>query len=265
VSQVNQELMTGIEAWRTRLLHDIKIKYLFVDGVYFSMRIKGSVEKVPMLVVIGVTEAGKRLILCIQQGDKDAASSWREIFKDLKTRGLDHLRIQLGIMDGLTGLERVFKEEFPNGKVQRCTVHVCQNVLTKTPKKLKEKVSDRLRDIFYASNRETALKRYKTFYEEYESTIPSAVRSLENSIRSCLTFFSFPEDEWRSLRTTNIIERLNKEFKRRTKPMEILAGEKSAYRLLCFIALKMEIGWRKAPFGTNNLKLPVCEEFTQST
>lgn len=265
VSKVNQELLTGIETWRTRCLKDVKVKYLIVDGVNFSMRIEKSIEKVPMLVVIGVTEDNKRFILCIQQGDKDSASSWREVFKDLKARGLDHLRVQLGIMDGLTGLERVFKEEFPNGKVQRCTVHVCRNVLTKTPKKLKEKVTDRLRDIFYASSKEAAIKCYHSFYEEYENSIPSALKSLENSIQSCLTFYAFPKEEWGSLRTTNSIERLNKEFKRRTKPMEILAGEKSAYRLLCFIALKMEIGWRKAPFGRKNMKLPVFEKFTQST
>lgn len=265
VSHVNQELLTGIETWRNRPLNDFKVKYLIVDGVYFSMRVEKSIEKIPMLVVIGVTESNQRLILCIQQGDKDSASSWREIFKDLKKRGIDHLLVQLGIMDGLTGLEKVFREEFPKAEVQRCQVHVARNVLTKVPKKMKEKVADGLRDIFYASSKENALKHYQKFYKEYESSIPSAVRSLESSIKSCLTFYSFPNEEWPSLRTTNIIERLNKEFKRRTRPMEILAGEKSAYRLLCFIALKMEIGWRKAPFGRKNMKLPVFEKFTQNT
>lgn len=265
VSRVNQELLTGIDAWRTRALNEFKVKYLIVDGVFFSMRIEKSVEKIPMLVVIGVTESNQRLILCIQQGDKDSSTSWREIFKDLKDRGLDPLLVQLGIMDGLTGLEKVFKEEFPQAQVQRCQVHVARNVLSKVPKKIKEKVADGLRDIFYASSKEKALKYYQNFYKEYESTIPSAVQSLEKSINSCLTFYSFPNEEWASLRTTNVIERLNKEFKRRTRSMEILAGEKSAYRLLCFIALKMELGWRKAPFGRKNMMLPVFQQFTQNT
>jgi putative transposase len=265
VSRVNQELLTGIEAWRTRALNEFKVKYLIVDGVFFPMRIEKSIEKIPMLVAIGVTEANHRVILCIQQGDKDSSSSWREIFKDLKKRGLDPFLVQLGIMDGLTGLEKVFKEEFSNAQVQRCQVHVARNVLTKVPQKMKEKVADGLRDIFYASSKENALKHYQNFYKEYESTIPSAVHSLENSISSCLTFYSFPNEEWASLRTTNIIERLNKEFKRRTRSMEILAGEKSAYRLLCFIALKMELGWRKAPFGRKNMMLPVFQQFTQNT
>lgn len=168
-------------------------------------------------------------------------------------------------MDGLTGLEKVFKEEFPNAQVQRCQVHVSRNVLAKVPEKLKEKVADGLRDIFYAPSKENALKNYQNFIQEYESTIPSAVHSLESSIKSCLTFYSFPKEEWGSIRTTNIIERLNKEFKRRTRPMEILAGEKSAYRLLCFIALKMELGWRYAPVGRKNMMLPAFEKFTQNT
>ncbi len=261
VSKVNKELMTGIEAWRLRPLHDFKIKYLFIDGVNFDMRVDHSIEKIPMLVVIGVTEENQRVFLTIQQGDKDSASTWREIFKDCKSRGLDPARIQLGIMDGLPGLEKVFKEEFCNSRTQRCQVHVARNIICKAPRKMKEKVADSLRDIFYAPSKKKALEQYQSFIDDYESTIPSAVKSLKNNIDSCLTFYSFPKEEWISLRTTNIIERVNKEFKRRTKPMEILAGEESAYRLLCFVALKMELNWRSAPLGRNNL--PVLEKFTQ--
>lgn len=266
VSHVNKELLSGIEAWRLRRLDDLPIKYMIMDGVNFDMRVggkSGSIEKVPMLIVVGVSEDNHRVFLCIQQGDKDCASTWREIFKDLKSRGLDANVVQLGVMDGLTGLKRVFKEEFRRARVQRCQVHVSRNVLTKAPEKLKSDVSDRLRDIFYASCKENAWKRYRTFVEDYETKIPSAVQSLKNSIDDCLTFFSFPEEEWRALRTTNLIERVNKEFKRRTKPMEILAGEQSAYRLLCFIALKMELGWRCAPFTKKTL--PAIEKFTQNT
>lgn len=253
VSRVNQELMTGIEAWRTRDLSEEKIKYIFVDGVNFDMRVDGSIEKVPMLVAIGVNHFNKRMFLCLQQGDKECATTWREIFKDMKTRGLDHQTVKLGIMDGLSGLEKVFKDEFPSSVIQRCQVHVARNVITKAPKKLKLEVADHLRDIFYASSRKKAMANYYKFVETYEKIIPSAVQSLKNSIKSCLTFFSFPSEYWTSLRTSNMIERVNKEFKRRTKPMEILAGEKSAYRLLSFIALKMELNWRSTPLGRNNL------------
>ena len=165
-------------------------------------------------------------------------------------------------MDGLTGVETVFKEEFPNAKVQRCQVHVARNVLAKVPKKLKKEVADDMRSIFYASSRKKAMEFFEEFKEKWQDTIPSAVACLERSINACLTFFSFPEEEWISLRTTNIIERLNKEFKRRTKPMEIVAGEAACYRLLAFISLRMELHWRSNPIGKVRKNLPSFKKLT---
>jgi putative transposase len=129
VSKASKELTQSVEAWRERDLSGESIKYIFVDGVVFSMRIDGSVEKVPVLVAIGVTEKGHRTVLGLQAGDKESASNWRQFFKDLKRRGLDGSGVSLGIMDGLSGLESVFREEFPNGKIQRCQIHVARNVL----------------------------------------------------------------------------------------------------------------------------------------
>jgi len=241
VSKANRELTEAVEKWRSRDLSREKIKYIFVDGVIFKMRVKGSIENTPVLVAIGVAEDGAKLVLGLQSGDKESATNWREFFRDLKSRGLDGESVRLGIMDGLSGLEKVFEEEFRNANVQRCQVHVARNVLAKVPNKLKKTVADALRSIFYASSKEKADEFYKSFYTKWDKEIPSAVKSLTQSIDACLTFFKFPKEEWISLRTTNIIERLNKEFKRRTKPMEIVAGENACYRLLAFISLKMEL------------------------
>jgi putative transposase len=264
VSAVNAELLSGIDAWRVRPLHDYKIKYMYVDGVNFHMRLCRQVEIIPMLVVIGVGYDNRKVFLTIQQGDKESATTWREVFKDLKTRGLSKDLVQLGVMDGLPGLMNVFREEFPNARIQRCQVHVARNVLCKVPKKLKPQVADSLRDIFYASSRTKAMAAYEGFVSKYEAVVPSAVKCLGNVIDECLTFYSFPEEEWISIRTTNVIERVNKEFKRRTKPMETLAGEASAYRLLCFVALKLEMSWRAVPINKNN-RLPSLNKFTQNT
>ena len=270
ISNVNKELIDAVEKWRSRDLSEESIKYLFLDGVCFHMRIDGSIETVPVLVAIGVTETGRKLVLGLQAGDKESASNWRESIKDLKKRGLDGRNATLGIMDGLPGLERVFKEEFPKAKVQRCQVHVAKNVLAKVPKKLKQAVADDMRSIFYASSKKKALEFFAAFKKKWEKELPSAVKCLESSIDSCLTFFKFPEEEWISLRTTNIIERLNKEFKRRTKPMEILAGENACYTLLAFICIKMELHWRSNPIGKVHYNLPslkklVDKNFTQKT
>ena len=241
VSKINGELIAAVEKWRTRSLTGLKIEYLMMDGVFFKFRVKKVVDgatqmeikRIPMLVVIGVTSTKQRVFLNIQQGDKDSATTWREIFRDLKEQGL----------------EKVFCEEFQKAKVQRCIVHVMRNVVTKAPKALRGEVTDCLRDIFYAEKKDTAKDRYDNFVKKYNNLIPSAVASLQRSIESCLTFYDFPEEEWVSLRTTNIIERVNKEFKRRTRPMEILASESSAYVILGFVAYKMEANCPKDPFG----------------
>lgn len=227
------------------------------------MRCDHSIEKIPMLVVVGVRkDTNQRIFLAIQKGDKDSATSWREVFKDLKARGLNKDVVELGIMDGLSGLMTVFEEEFPNAKVQRCQVHVARNVLCKVNWGARTEITDALRDIFYAPNRAKATEAFHAFVKKYEHSQPSAVQCLSRVIEQCLTFYSFPEEEWVSLRTTNVIERVNKEFKRRTKPMEILAGETSAYRLLSFIALKLELGWKKWPLDRTQ-NLPSLTIFTQ--
>jgi len=270
VSNANKELIDAVENWRTRDLSEETVKYLFLDGVNFDMRIGGSIEKVPVLVAIGVTETGHKRVLGFQAGDKESAPTWREFFKDLKKRGLDGSKMVLGVMDGLPGLEKVFKEEFPKAKVQRCQVHVVRNVLAKVPKKLKKAVADDIRSIFYASSKQKAMGFFDIFREKWQRDLPSAVKCLENSIEACLTYLMCPEEEWISLRTTNIIERLNKEFKRRTKPMEIVAGENACYTLLAFICLKMELHWKSNPIGKVRKNLPFFKElvetnFTQKT
>jgi putative transposase len=263
VSKINKELMTGIDAWRCRSLSELPMKYLYIDGVNFHMRVERKIEILPMLVVIGVGLDNRKTFLTIQQGDKESAPTWRQVFKDLKNRGLDSSKVQLGIMDGLPGLMTVFKEEFISAKVQRCQVHVSRNVICKVPRAQKKAVVDHLRSIFYAESKSSAMKFYNQFEETFKDTIPSAVKCLENVIAECLTYHSFPKEDWVSIRTTNTIERVNKEFKRRTKPMEILAGEESAYRLLCFVALKMELGWKSCPIGKDMSPLIEANKFTQ--
>ena len=264
VSKSSQKLAEAVETWRQRDLSAEPIKYMYVDGTLFSMRMDGSIEKVPVLVSIGVTETGHRTMLGLQSGDKESATNWREMFKDLKKRGLDGTRVQLGVMDGLPGLEHVFKEEFTRAKVQRCQVHVARNILAKVPRKLKKDVADEVRSIFYASSKTKAIEFFEAFKADREKDLPSAVKCLETSLNSCLTYLQYPKEEWVCLRTTNVIERVNKEFKRRTKPMEILAGERSCYTLLTFVCLKMELNWRSKPIGKVAGNLPFIKNMAEN-
>ncbi len=264
VSKASKELTQAVERWRERDLSRESFKYIFVDGVFFPMRIDGTIERVAVLVAIGVTESGHRMVLGLQAGDKESASNWREFFKDLKRRGLNGSSVTLGVMDGLPGLERIFKEEFAKAKVQRCQVHVSRNVLAKVPRKLKKVIGDEIRSIFYASSRQKAMEFFDQFKGRWEKELPSAVKSLENSLQACLTYLNFPEEEWICLRTSNVIERVNKEFKRRTKPMEIVAGERSCYTLLAFVCLKMELRWRSKPIGKVAKNLPFFKKLADN-
>ena len=264
VSLLSRELIDAVEAWRERDLSEENIKYLFVDGVIFKMRVAGKVNNVPVLVAIGVNESGQRMVLGLQSGDKESASCWREFFKDLKRRGLKGKNVRLGIMDGLPGLEEVFRQEFKNAQIQRCQVHVARNVLAKVPHRLKSDVAADVHAIFYASSKKESMTLFEGFRNRWSKDLPSAVKCLERSIDACLTFFQFPKDEWVCLRTSNIIERLNKEFKRRIKPMEIVAGERACYTLLAFISLKMEVHWRNFLLGKRTSNLPVLQTLAES-
>jgi putative transposase len=264
VSSCAARLTESVEEWRTRALKNETFKYLYLDGTNFPMRIGDTVELVNVLVVIGVTEQGHKQVIALQAGDKESAPSWRQLFKDLKQRGLAADKIQLGIMDGLPGLESVFLEEFSSAKIQRCQVHVVRNVLAKVPQKLKKQVADEVRSIFYASSKPKALEFLKKMKEKWGKEIPSSIKCLEGSINETLTYLNFPREEWKSLRTTNPIERLNKEFKRRTKSMEIVASERSCYNLLAVICLRMEQRWKSYPISLKgSLPWLSSEEFTQ--
>ena len=124
-----------------------------------------------------------------------------------------------------------------------------RNVLAKVPKKLKKVVADDMRSIFYASSKPKAMEFFDIFRERWQQDLPSAVKCLENSIEACLTFFICPEEEWISLRTTNIIVHLNNEYKGRTKPINIVTGENACYTIMAFICLKMELHWKSTPSG----------------
>lgn len=148
VSDHSAQIVESVEAWRTRLFTDS----FNLDGTNFSIRVDGSIEKVNVLVVIGVSTDGIKQVLALQAGDKESSVNWRELFRDLKIRGLDSSKVKLGVMDGHLVPEKVFEEELKGATVQRCQVHVARNVMSKVPHKIGEKVVDEVRGIFYASS-----------------------------------------------------------------------------------------------------------------
>ncbi len=226
---------------------------LFVDGTNFRIQRRGSTEKEPSLVVIGLDKKNRMSILTIEPGQKDSAECWRMIFKDLKERGLNFKEVRLGVMDGLSGLEKVFKEEFPNSVTGRCWVHSLRNAMAKAPKRFAELFKKQVHQVMYAENESAARQAFINLKEVFGKDAERAVCCLEKDLESLLVHYQFDYRLWRTLKTTNPIERVNKELKRRTKTMETL-GERTLRIVTAFVALRLEYYWNVFPKDSNREK-----------
>ena len=265
VSEAVQRLTEEMKAWRQRRLDWKRYIYLYCDGVNFTIRRGRDITKESVLVVIGVAEDGTKDVLTFEAGDKETATHWEAVFHSLIERGLRHREVQLGIMDGLVGLERVFKETFPNAQIQRCQVHKAKNVLCRVPRRYRKEFARWMRAVFYAESKIEAKENMKKLEEKWINIVPVAVECLKKDVDRCLTYLDFPREHWISLRTTNAIERLHKEYKRRTKPMEIAAGEYSLYRILYYVSRRMEETWKVFRIGKvgRNISDFQINKFTQ--
>lgn len=239
-------------SWLSRPLSD-DYWALYIDGTNFNIQRRGSTEKEPSLVVLGINRSGYRSILAIEPGQKDNSECWRSVFKELKSRGLDPLKIRIGVMDGLPGLESVFKEEFPKAVTQRCWVHALKNAVNKCPKRLRDAFKMLAHQVMYASSQNAARQAFTELKEAMADDGRKAVACLEKDLESLLAHYAFDKSYWRALRTTNPIERVNKEIKRRTKSMEAL-GEKTLEVILAFVALRLEFNWRRNPVNAEHFE-----------
>lgn len=256
-------------AWLERPLEK-KYWALFIDGTNFKIQRRGSTEKEPSLVVLGVDEENRMSILSISPGYKDNAESWREVFKDLVKRGLDPQAVQIGVMDGLPGLETAFKESFVKAVTARCRVHSLKNAMAKVPERLRPAFKKLAHAVMYASSEASARQAFRALKLAMGHDAERSVRVLEKDLDSLLAHYKFDQKLWRTLRTTNPIERVNKELKRRTKSMETL-GERTLEVLLAFTAMRLEYHWQRVPVDTPHLeklggrKNKIEESFLQLT
>ncbi len=225
---------------------------LFIDGTNFRIQRRGSTEKEPSLVVLGLNQKNQMSILAITPGQKDNAVCWTAVLNDLKRRGLDAQHVRVGIMDGLTGLERAFQEAFPAAQTARCWVHALRNALAKTPKRLTEAFKMLAHGVMYAAGEEAAREAFAALKKSLGNDAQGAMACLEKDLDALLVHYRFDKTMWRCLKTTNPIERVNRELKRRTKTMETL-GERTLRIVSAFTALKLEYGWQKIPMDAPQL------------
>lgn len=240
-----------LDAWRQRDLAGTRYRFLYLDGTYFVVRRGKAVERLPILCVVGARADDDKLeVLALEVGDREQKSLWSEVFQDLVRRGLDAEGVELGIMDGLPGLEVAFRAAFSQAQTQRCQVHAKRNALKRVGKKDREAFRKDLDAVFYAKSEAKARRAFSQLRLQWQGVYPTAVEIIERDLDSLLRFFRWEARYWPSLRTTNPIERVNKEFKRRTKAMEIVGGEATMYRLLAYVALTLNFAWRKYALST---------------
>jgi len=225
---------------------------LYIDGTNFDILRRGTTEREPSLVVVGVSDDNRRSLLAIEPGSKENVECWRATFDSLIKRGLDPSHVRIGVMDGLPGLENLFLQTFPQSVTQRCWKHALGNAIAKSPERLRDSFGQLAGKVMKASSENNARIAFKSLKELMGNDAERSVHVLEKDLDSLLAHYKFDKRLWRCLRTTNPVERVHKEFKRRTKIMEGL-GERTLKCIIAFTALRLEAGWQKEPMNAERL------------
>ena len=242
VSRVASRLKDLFATWRTRDLGEESYEILFLDAIYLKVRMARRVVTVPILAVLGVTSDGTKRLVGLEIAASEAGEHWTGLVKDLKRRGLQSPSLM--VSDGHKGLLQAM-EQWPDARVQRCTLHKWANLKSHCPKHAHAELKRDYDRIVYAKDGLVAREAYASFLAKWGKLCPAVVRSLEEAGEKLLTFYAFPESMWRSLRTTNSIENLNREFRRRTKTQASFSTEASAVTLLFGLVAFGQIEMRK--------------------
>ena len=232
ISELNKKAYVHIEDWRNRPLQGGKYPYVYVDGVYLRRNWGGEYENVSILVAIAVNEDGYREVLGAAEGMKEDKSSWTEFFKWLKNRGLDSVRLVIG--DKCLGMFEAVGEVFTEAKYQRCTVHFYRNMFSVVPRSKVKIVAKMLKAIHAQESKSAAKEKAKLVMAALKDMkLKEAAAKVESGVEETLTYMDFPYEHWTRIRTNNVIERLNREIRRRTRVVGTFPDGNSALMLVC--------------------------------
>jgi transposase-like protein len=230
VSRLVGRLREDFETWRHRDLAEEDIRYVFMDGWYPKVRIGGRRERVPVLVTLGVRGNGERVVLDMRLVGEESAASWTEVVASLTARHL--ARPVLAIIDGNPGLMNALGSHWPGLEIQRCTAHKLWNLQSKAPARLREELTEDYRRMIYGETVAAVEQERARFTKKWQLRCPAVVESLKEAGDELFTFLRFPRSQWKALRTTNALERINEEFRRRTKTQASLPGHDAVVLLL---------------------------------
>jgi transposase-like protein len=251
ISRVVGRLQGLFSEWRKRSLKAEGIVFLYLDGIALRVRIANKVVSAPVLVALGVKADGHKVILDLELLQSESSECWGGFVEGLIGGGLG--RPCVVIIDGNKGLWAAVEKHWPGIKVQRCAVHKLRNLERHVPRHALEEVKSDYHRIVQAESLDQARKAYREFVLKWKKSAPKVVASLEEASEELLTFYSFPSSQWKSLRTTNAIERLNGEFRRRVKTQGSLPGTQAAEFLLFGLIISGQIRMRRID-GWQDLK-----------
>lgn len=248
ISRVVGRLAALFETWRQRELNGSRYAWLYLDAIFLRVRIAGKVVSAPVLVALGVRADGQKEVIDLELMTSESTHAWRGLIGGLVERKVS--RPTVCIIDGSPGLRRAVEESWPQMLVQRCATHKLRNIERHAPKHALEEVRADYHRITEADLYASAQAAYRAFIAKWSKRAPKVAESLTEAGEELLTFYRFPRSQWKSLRTTNAIERLNEEFRRRVKTQGSLPNAQAAELLLFGMVISGQIrmrrvdGWR---------------------
>jgi len=243
VSRTWRKVKGDWDAWNTRSLAGEPIVRLILDGTVVRVRLDRKATSILLLVVLGVREDGQKVLLAIKQMGSESTEAWRTVLDDLIGRGLR--QPEFIIVDGAPGLDRAIAAVWNDVPVQRCTVHKHRNLFAHAPERLHDEITADYNDMIYAETRQEIEARRKAFIRKWRLKHRAVADSLEEASDRLFTFTRLPPSQWRSARTTNAIERLHEEFKRRIKTQTVLPSADTAAMLFWALLASGQINMRK--------------------
>ena len=254
VSRVWRKVKGDWDAWNARSLADEPIIRVILDGTVVRVRLDRKATSIVLLVVLGVREDGQKVLLAVKNMGGETNEAWRAVLDDLVKRGLR--QPEFLIVDGGSGLEQALAALWGDVPTQRCTVHKHRNLLAHAPQRLHEEVSADYNDMIYAALAAEIVARRRAFIRKWRLKCKAVADSLEEAGDRLFTFTRLPADQWKSARTTNAIERLHEEFKRRIKTQTVLPSAETAAMLFWALLAAGQITMRKVDgWQTLNQKL----------
>jgi len=242
ITRLKADWWKEYESWRKRDLTGKRYVYFWADGVYFTPRLDD--DRQCLLVIIGANEYGDKDVLAIMDGFRENADSWRELLRSLKKRGLT-IAPDLATGDGALGFWTALRDVYPTTREQRCWVHKTANILAAMPRSVQAKAKAGLQDIWMAETKDEAIAAFDAFVETYGVKYERAVKKLTRDKHVLLTFYDFPAEHWKHIRTTNPIESVFATVRNRTRKTKGCLNRKTALAMVYKLMMSARKKWRK--------------------